>query len=61
MKRKSVPLNLRTDELFKKRLDTASSVLDVPAAQIVRESVNEKLEALARKKPALREALEKVA
>lgn len=61
MANKTVPINMRADELWKRRLEVAAEVLDISAAQIVRESVNEKLEMLAMGKPALRAALEKVA
>ena len=58
---KSVPINMRASDRWKRRLEAAANVLDVPASQIIRESVDEKLETLSKKKPALREALERVA
>lgn len=61
MGNKTVPLNVRTSEEFKRRLDRAAEILDVPASQIVREGVNERLERLAMANPLLREALEQVA
>lgn len=51
-------LNIRATEEFKRRLDKAAAVLDVPASQIVREGVNERLERLAAENPRLKEALE---
>jgi hypothetical protein len=57
MARKTVPLNLRADELFKRRLDKAAEVLDVPAAQLVREGVNEKLQKEAKRNSRLAQAL----
>lgn len=61
MARKTVPLNLRTDELFKRKLSVAAEVLDVPQSQIVREGVSEKLEKLAKRNEKLAQALEEAA
>ena len=61
MKPKPKIWNFKADERFINRLNKAAEVLDIPASQIAREAINEKLEALAGQKPELREALEKVA
>jgi|HubBroStandDraft_6_1064221.scaffolds.fasta_scaffold144212_5 predicted transcriptional regulator len=58
MAKKTVPLNIRASEDFKSRLDKAAEVLDVPASQIVRESVLERLERLASSNERLKRALE---
>lgn len=47
-------LNLRTTEEFRERLNRAAKVLDKPASQIIREAIDEKLERLERRHPALR-------
>lgn len=57
MSRKTVNLNLKVRPEFKEKLDTASDILDVPYAQIVREATEERLTKLAKKNSKLRVAL----
>lgn len=57
MARKTVNLNLKVRPEFKEKLDTASDILDVPYAQIVREATEERLAMLAKNNSRLRHAL----
>jgi predicted DNA-binding protein len=61
MKKKETRINVRADESWVARLEEVARFLGRPASQFVREAVSEKIETLAKRKPALREALEKVA
>jgi hypothetical protein len=60
MAQKTVPLNMKADRLWKARLDKTAEVLDVPYSQLVRESVTEKIEKLAKRNKKLAQALSEV-
>jgi predicted DNA-binding protein len=53
--------NLKATEEFISRLQKTAEVLDRPASQLVREAVNEKIEALSQTNPKVAEALREVA
>jgi predicted DNA-binding protein len=61
MKKKQARINIRADEDWVARLERVAKFLERPASQFVREAVNEKIESLAKRRPALREALEQAA
>jgi predicted transcriptional regulator len=57
MASKTTYVSIRTSEEFRKRLGAAAEILDVPASQIVREGVTERLERLAASNERLKRAL----
>lgn len=61
MGKKTKRFNLKTSEKFIGRLQKTSEVLEKPASEIVREAVDEKIEALAQSNPKVAEALREVA
>jgi hypothetical protein len=56
-----VPVNFRAEEIFRRRLNIASEILDVPYTKLIVDSTNENLDRLAKRNPDLKEALESVA
>jgi predicted transcriptional regulator len=58
---KPIIWNLRASPGFIARLNKTAEVLDVPASQIVREAVAERIEKVAKNNPRLAAALRKLA
>lgn len=54
MKKKDIRIHLRASSEQAARINTAAIVLDVPASQLIRDAVDEKLDRLAKRIPSLR-------
>lgn len=61
MREKPKMWNFKTDERFIARLNKTAEILDIPASQIAREAISEKIEKLAKRNTRLAKELEKVA
>ncbi len=60
MQPKESAMTFKASPEFLDRLRAASDVLDIPASQIARDAINEKLEKLSKKNPRLAEALDRL-
>jgi hypothetical protein len=60
MRKKTKRFNMKASEDFLGKLQKISETLDKPASEVVREAVNEKIEALAEANPKVAEALGRV-
>ncbi len=54
--KKNDTLQIRTETQLRERLKATAKVLDIPASQIVREAISEKLARLAETRPELRKS-----